>query len=35
MNVIALYLHKIVLYKFTAYVARYVGLIDIFIVEGG
>jgi hypothetical protein len=31
MNVIALYLHKIVLYKFTAYVARYVSLIDILL----
>jgi hypothetical protein len=31
MNVITLYLHKIVLYKFTAYVARYVSLIDILL----
>ena len=31
MNVITLYLHKTVLYKFTVYVARYVSLIDILL----
>jgi hypothetical protein len=31
MNVITLYLHKIVLYKFTACVARYVSLIGILL----
>ena len=35
MNVITLYLHKIVLYKFIAYVARYVNSIDSLFVEGG